>query len=318
MMNENQEAMVEEQQETVSFDIDDDNNVTSQKDVAASNEEDQTRTIVRDDESVEEGADEGELENYSENVQKRINQLTAKRKQAVEEAEAAYAYAQQVQQQNEELKKKFSDLDKGYINEYGTRIESQGQSAQRMLQEAYDAGDMAKVAEAQKVIAKLAIEEERLRIQKARSEAAQQQAQPQAQPQVQPQAQPQAQPQYDPKLVKWMEKNPWFGNNGDLVMTRGAQAIHEQLVAGEGFDPTSDNYYAEIDRRMRVEFPHKFQDKRQSAQAVTPASSGRSATKNGRRKTVELTPGQVAFAKKMKIPLERYAQEVAKLERKEA
>lgn len=311
-MNENQEAMAEDQQETVSFDFDDDNNVASSEDISASSENEEARTIVRDS---EDGADEGELENYSENVQKRINQLTAKRKQAIEEAEAAYAFAQQVQQQNEEMKKKLSDLDKGYISEYGSRIESQGQAAQRMLQEAYDAGDMGKVAEAQKVIAKLAIEEERLRIQKARSESVEVQQQ---QPQQQQVQQPQQQPQYDAKLVNWMSKNPWFGNNGDLVMTRGAQAIHEQLVAGEGFDPSSDEYYAEIDKRMRVEFPHKFQDKRQNAQAVTPASSGRSATKSGRKKTVELTPGQVAFAKKMKIPLERYAQEVAKLERKEA
>jgi hypothetical protein len=309
-MNENQEAMAEDQQETVSFDFDDDNNVASPEDLSASSEKEENRTIVRDSEN---SADEDELENYSDNVQKRINQLTAKRKQAIEEAEAAYAYAQQVQQQNEEMKKKLSDLDKGYISEYGSRIESQGQAAQRMLQEAYDAGDMGKVAEAQKVIAKLAIEEERLRIQKARSESVVAE-----QPQPQQVQQPQRQPEYDQKLVNWMGKNPWFGNNGDIVMTRGAQAIHEQLVAGEGFDPTTDEYYAEIDKRMRQEFPHKFQGKRQNAQAVTPASSGRSATKSGRKKTVELTPGQVAFAKKMKIPLERYAQEVAKLERKEA
>ena len=309
-MTEIQEAMKEEQ-ETVSFDFDDDN--SSSEDISASSEKDETRTIVRDS---ADGADDGDLENYSENVQKRINQLTAKRKQAIEEAEAAYAYAQQVQQQNEEMKKKLADLDKGYINEYGSRIESQSQSAQRMLQEAYDAGDMAKVAEAQKVIAKLAIEEERLRIQKARSErqvtAEAEQAQQSAR-----QA-PQRPQQLDRKLVSWMEKNPWFGENGDRIMTVSAQAIHEQIVANEGFDPNSDEYYAEIDKRMRREFPHKFQEQRQSAQAVAPASNGRSATKSGRKKTVELTPGQVAFAKKMNIPLERYAQEVAKLERKNA
>jgi hypothetical protein len=100
-------------------------------------------------------------------------------------------------------------------------------------------------------------------------------------------------------------------------MTRGAQAIHEQLVGSEGFDPTSDEYYAEIDKRMRQEFPHKFQAQRQNAQTVAPASSGRSV-KSGRKKTVELTPGQVAFAKKMNIPLERYAKEVAKLDTRSA
>jgi hypothetical protein len=112
--------------------------------------------------------------------------------------------------------------------------------------------------------------------------------------------------------VSWMGKNDnWF--NKDMVMTRGAQAIHEELVVSEGFDPASDDYYSEIDKRMRKEFPHKFQSQRQNAQSVAPASSGRSI-KSGRKKSVELTPGQVAFARKMNIPLERYAKEVAKLD----
>jgi len=316
-MNENQEAIAEEQ-ETVSFDFDDDNSaVVVDDDVSASSGKEETRTIVREDEN---GADSDDLENYSENVKKRINQLTAKRKQAIEEAEAAYTYAQQVQQQNEEMKKRLSDLDKGYINEYGSRIESQAAAAKRMLQEAYDNGDMEKMAQAQEVISGLAIEKERLRIQKSRSErASQATAAQQQQPVQQQQTQPRRQP--DRKLLGWLDKNPWFGeesSNYDMVMTRGAQAIHEHIVINEGFDPNSDEYYQEIDRRMRREFPHKFQDKRQNAQAVTPASNGRSATRSGRKKTVELTPGQVAFANKMKIPLERYAQEVAKLERKKA
>jgi len=189
-----------------------------------------------------------------------------------------------------------------------------------MLQEAYDNGDMEKMAQAQEVISGLAIEKERLRIQKSRSErAVEAAAAQQQQPVQQQQAQPRRQP--DRKLLSWLDKNTWFGeesSNYDMVMTRGAQAIHEHIVINEGFDPNSDEYYQEIDRRLRKEFPHKFQDKRQNAQAVTPASSGRSATRSGRKKTVELTPGQVAFANKMKIPLERYAQEVAKLERKKA
>jgi len=309
-MNEIQENIPEDQ-ETVSFDLDDDN----QASVVAveTSEKEETRTIVRDS---DDGANDDDLENYSENVQKRINQLTAKRKQAIEEAEAAYQYAQQVQTQNEEMKKKLSDLDKGYINEYGSRIESQSAAAKRMLQEAYDNGDMEKMAQAQEIISGLTIEKERLRIQKHRSErqVAEEQARA-AQPRQQAPQQPR---QLDRKLTSWMEKNPWFGDNGDRIMTVSAKVIHEDIVSNEGFDPNSDEYYQEIDRRMRREFPHKFQDKRQSAQAVTPASSGRSATKSGRKKTVELTPGQVAFAKKMKIPLERYAQEVAKLERKQA
>ena len=309
-MNEIQENIPEDQ-ETVSFDLDDDNQ-TSVSDVETS-EKKETRTIVRDS---DDGANDDDLESYSENVQKRINQLTAKRKQAIEEAEAAYQYAQQVQTQNEEMKKKLSDLDKGYINEYGSRIESQSAAAKRMLQEAYDNGDMEKMAQAQEIISGLTIEKERLRIQKHRSERQMEAEQAQA---AQPRQQAPQQPrQLDRKLTSWMEKNPWFGDSGDRIMTASAKVIHEDIVSNEGFDPNSDEYYQEIDRRMRREFPHKFQEKRQNAQAVTPASNGRSATKSGRKKTVELTPGQVNFAKKMGIPLERYAQEVAKLERKQA
>ena len=309
-MNETELMQNQNEKETVSVEIEDSQPTSEpvQQEVQAS--DDETSTIVQESDSEE-------LENYSENVQKRINQLTAKRKQAIEEAEAAYTYAQQAQAENAELKQRIAQLDQGYINEYGGRVEGQSQAAQRMLQEAYDAGDMGKVAEAQKIIAKLAIEEERIRIQKSRQERQAAAEQTQQTQQVQQPQQYQRQ-ELDPKLKSWMSKNPWFGNNGDLVMTRGAQAIHEQLVANEGFDPNSDEYYGEIDKRMRIEFPHKFQEKRQNAQAVAPASNGRSSIKSGRKNTVELTPGQVAFAKKMKIPLERYAQEVAKLERKQA
>jgi len=265
-----------------------------------------------DSEGSDEGADSGELENYSENVQKRINQLTAKRKQAIEEAEAAYQYAQQVQTQNEEMKRRLQELDQGYINEYGSRVESQLDQAKRLLKEARDIGDIDKEMEAQDLLARLAIERERLRVQKVRQEQAAQQPQEQ-QAQMPQRQQAPKQEDLDPKLQTWLGKNDsWFGK--DMVMTRGAQAIHETLVGAEGYDPTSDEYYAEIDRRMRREFPHKFQAQRQNAQAVAPASSGRSV-KSGRKKTVELTPGQVAFAKKMNIPLERYAKEVAKLEK---
>ena len=313
-MNENQLMENKPEEETVSVEVEEAQSTSVPVEAEVDASEEQTSTIVQEDDS-------GELENYSENVQKRINQLTAKRKQAIEEAEAAYTYAQQAQVENAELKQRIAQLDQGYINEYGGRVESQSQAAQRMLQEAYDAGDMGKVAEAQKIIAKLAIEEERIRIQKSRQErqaAADQaqQAQQAQQVQLPQQIQQAQQPQQeiDSKLKNWMGKNAWFGT--DMFMTRGAQSIHEILVAQEGYDTSSDEYYAEIDRRMRQEMPHKFQGKRQNAQTVAPASNGRSSVKSGRKKTVELTPGQVAFATKMKIPLERYAQEVAKLERK--
>ena len=304
----NQEQQVKEE-ETITVDVED-----SQEKVQIKEEPEQL--FESSDDSESDGASDEELENYSGNVQKRINQLTAKRKQAMEEAEAAYQYAQQVQQQNEQMKARLQQLDQGYTNEYGARVESQMDQAKKLIREARDVGDIDKETEAMSLLQRLAIEQERVRVQKQRTE--QQVDVPQEAPAQQPQ-QKQAIPReedLDPKLRSWMAKNEsWF--NKDAVMTGVVRAIHEQLVGVEDYDPTSDEYYAEIDKRMRIEFPHKFQSQRQNAQAVAPASSGRSV-KSGRKKTVELTPGQVAFAKKMNIPLERYAKEVAKLDSRSA
>ena len=256
-----------------------------------------------------------ELGDYSEQVQRRINQLTAKRKQAAEEAAAAVQYAQQMQYENEQMKRSLQQMSVGYNTEAETRLKSQEEQATKAYAEASEAGDYEKAAKAQQAMAQIAVAKEKIRVQKAKIERQQAQTQQvQAQPQQAPppqQAQPQAQPR-DPKLEKWLEKNTWFGQ--DRIMTRAAQAIHETLVLEEDFDPTSDDYYKEIDTRMRTEMPHRFKEKRSSAQTVAPASSNGRSVKSGRKKSVELSPGQVAFAKKMKIPLERYAKEIAKIE----
>jgi hypothetical protein len=305
-MNEimNQEV---EQEENLTVDLED-----SESAKVSSNDKDEQMFVS--EESSDDGVSEDELENYSGNVQKRINQLTAKRKQALEEAEAAYQYAQQVKSQNDEMRKKLAELDQGYTNEYGARVDSQHEQAKKLLKEAREVGDVEKEIEAQDLIARLAIEKERVRVQRVRQEQASQEVSTEPE-QPKRQAPPRIE-DLDKKLQVWLGKNDsWF--NKDMVMTRGAQAIHEQLVGAEGFDPNTDEYYAEIDKRIRSEFPHKFQSQRQNAQAVAPASAGRSI-KSGRKKTVELTPGQVAFAKKMNIPLERYAKEVAKLDSRSA
>ena len=306
VMNQEQQ---EKEEETITVDVED-----SEEKIKLKEEPEQL--LESSEEPETDGASDEELENYSGNVQKRINQLTAKRKQAMEEAEAAYQYAQQVQQQNEQMKARLQQLDQGYTNEYGARVESQMDQAKKLIREARDVGDIDKETEAMSLLQRLAIEQERVRVQKQRSEqqtAVRQEAP--AQQAQQKQAPPREQ-DLDPKLRSWMSKNEsWF--NKDAVMTGGVKAIHEQLVGVEDYDPTSDEYYAEIDRRMRKEFPHKFQEQRQNAQTVAPASAGRSV-KSGRKKTVELTPGQVAFAKKMNIPLERYAKEVAKLDSRSA
>jgi hypothetical protein len=298
----------EELESNTSVELDDDQD---DEVIEVSSEDDEaTRTNVRDKSSGDE-----ELENYSDSVQRRINQLTAKRKQAAEEAQAAVQYAQQMQQENAAMRQRLEKMNQGYNTEAEGRLKAQEAQAKKAMAEAYEAGDYEKVANAQQAISKIAIAQERVRVQKAKiarqQEAAQnQQAQPQAAPPQQQAPQQQAAP--DPKLEKWLSKNQWFGQ--DRLMTRAAQAIHEQLVLEEDFDPTSDDYYKEIDSRMRKEMPNKFQEKRSNAQTVAPASGNGRSVKSGRKKAVELTPGQVAFAKKMRIPLEKYAKEVAKLE----
>lgn len=278
--------------------------------VSASDEDsEETRTNVR---KKSNGDD--ELENYSESVQRRINQLTAKRKQAAEEAQAAVQYAQNMQQENAQMKQRLQQMSVGYNSETENRLKAQEVQATRAYAEASEAGDYEKAAKAQQALSQIAVAKEKVRAQKAklqRNEQIAQQQQQQAQQAPPRQPAPQTPPPRDPKLEGWLEKNSWFGS--DRIMTRAAQAIHEQLVLEEDFDPTSDDYYKEIDSRMRREMPQKFnREKRSNAQTVAPASSGRSV-KSGRKKAVELTPGQVAFAKKMRIPLEKYAKEVAKI-----
>ena len=299
------EAQQQEIEETTSVELED----TSTEEVVEDSktvelqEDKETQTDVQDD-------GEDELDQYSEGVQKRINKLTAARRKAEEEAAAAIQYIQQVQSENEDIKKRLKTIDKGYVSEYEGRITSQEAQAKRALAEAHEAGDYEKVADAQSAIAQIAIEKERLRLQKARSEQDAQQAE--APQQAQPQAQPQPPQERDPKLEAWLAKNTWFGK--DSVMTGAARALHETLVAQEGFDPRTDEYYAEIDKRMRREMPNKFQGDKKNVQSVTPAGSGTRSLKSGRKKSVELNPGQVALAQKLNIPLEKYAAEVAKLE----
>ena len=299
---ENTEEQIKEEnpvEENVLVDIDDgDQKNIDTKPVVEKEEE---RTNVRTQESDD------ELDEYSENVQKRINQLTAKRKQALEEADAAYRYAEEQKKQNEELQKKLEQLNTGYTSEFGNRIEAQSEQAKKLYKEAFDAGDAEKMSEATKLMGKLAIEDERLRLQKLRTENAGTEKN-EGQPQT-PQREATQNQEIDPKLQSWLDKNTWFAK--DMVMTRGAQALHE-IVVGEGFDPSTDDYYNEIDKRLRIEFPQKFQSDRKVAQTVAPAN-GKAVT-SGRKKQIELTPGQVAFAKKMRIPLEQYAKEVAKIE----
>jgi hypothetical protein len=293
-----------------SIDVEDDQDQDQEEGVeVSSDDEEETRTKVRKKSSGDD-----ELENYSESVQRRINQLTAKRKQASEEAQAAVQYAQTIQQENAQMKQRLQQMSAGYNTEAEGRLNAQEAQATRAYAEASEAGDYDRAAKAQQALAQIAVAKDKVQARKANVDR--QRAQEQQPDQVQQQQAPpqrQAPAQRDPKLESWLDKNSWFGT--DRVMTRAAQAIHEQLVLEEDFDPTSSDYYKEIDSRMRREMPQRFKEKRSNAQTVAPTSNGRSI-KSGRKKSVELSPGQVAFAKKMRIPLEKYAQEVAKLNKR--
>jgi hypothetical protein len=253
-------------------------------------------------------SDSDELDSYSQKVQSRIKKLTEKYRKEERDREEAVRMAQQLLNENTQLKTRMQNLDKGYLAEYSTRLETQMAAAKKLYREAYDGGDTEKMLEAQEALSKMSIEQERLRLAKQRSERAALPGQ-QLQQQLQPQPQQQPQPKPDPKAQKWAEKNEWFGS--DEVMTYAAFGIHRKLVEEEGIDPASDEYYTEVDRRMRSEFPHKFQTKKSSGAQVAPAgaSATRSTAKQGRR-SVKLSPSQIAMAKRLNVPLEEYAKYV--------
>ena len=258
-----------------------------------------------------------EHDEYSKKVQRRIDSLTKKAREAERQQEAAINYARNMQAENSQLKGRVQDLDQGYVNEYGDRIATQSESLEKDLESAIATNDTAAQVETQKKLAQLVIEEERVKAAKQQQAqwqhriAAQQQlaAQQAQQAQQAPQAQPQIPARADPKAEDWASKNEWFGD--DDAMTFAAFGIHKTLVEDEGFDTESPSYYDELDKRIREAFPHKF-----GGGATVSVSEGRrpqqsvaSATRssNSGRKTVRLSASEVAIANKLGVPLDEYA-----------
>jgi hypothetical protein len=253
--------------------------------------------------------DEDNFEKASNATQKRIDRLTKKMRSAEREREEALRYAQQVQTEAQQLKSQMDRLNQGYLNEYSGRIETQMHTAEQELARAIEMGDTHGVIEAQRKITGLAIENDRARQTKMQQDRYAQQVAAQQQAQVQ-QPMPAQQPRRpDPKAEDWAERNDWFGS--DEAMTYAAFGIHKKLVEKEGFDPQSDDYYNELDKRMANEFPHKLKNSggsRRPAQTVASVSRGNI---NGRRTgSVRLSKTQVAMAKKLGVPLEEYAKYV--------
>ena len=259
-----------------------------------------------------------ELDSYSKGVQSRIKKLTEKYRQEERDKGEALRVSQELLEENKKLKSRVQALDTGYLSEYGTRLQSQTEAAKRAYKEAYDAGDSDKMVEAQQALSNIAVETQRYNTakiraeQQAKAQVAQQQPVQQQPVQQQPvQQQPvQQQAQPDPRAIQWKDKNTWFGD--DKIMTAAAFALHSQLTEEEGFDPNTEEYYSEVDSRMRKEFPHKFQTAKKSGGAqvaAAAASASRSTAKSGRR-SVKLSHSQVAIAKKLGVPLEEYAKYV--------
>jgi len=266
----------------------------------------QTETKEEQTETKEEQK-EDELENYSKNVQARIKKLTEKYRKEERDREEAVRISQKLLEENKKLKQRVDSLDQGYLSEYGTRLESQEDQAKRAYSEAHQAGDSEKMFEAQKALSKIAIEQERYRVAKDQAEKKEKDKSEESTESVAETPQPQQ--KVSPKAKDWAEKNEWFGE--DEIMTQAAFVVHNKLIQEEGFDPESDEYYSEIDKRMRTEFPHKF-DKQKTSSGVQVASANSTASRNTqqKRRSVKLSPSQIAIAKKLGVPLEEYAKYV--------
>jgi hypothetical protein len=250
-------------------------------------------------------ASEKEVEEYSEDVKRRINKLTFRLREAERREATATQFAQNVHRENEGLKTRTKSLDTGYISEYESRVVAETDAAKKKLKQSLETGDVDGQVDAQQSLSRLAIENERVKSTQAqRKKMAEDLANAPPRQYQQPTMPPPPQP--DEKAEEWAQKNEWFGKDEPMTLT--SFSIHRKLVE-EGIDPQSNLYYNEVDKRMRDNFPHKFDKKQPPAQSVASATRGTN-TAGRRRGTVRLTPSQVAISKKLGVPLEEYAKYV--------
>ena len=247
-----------------------------------------------------------QLEDYSKGVQSRIAKLTRKMREAERQRDAATEYAKSIEQKRQALETRFQKTDADYLKKFETSINTGLEAAQKELAAAIAAGDAEAQVAANKRIATLAFENAKLEQSKS---AREEQVTKPADVVAPEQPRTQMQEPSDPKAESWASKNSWFGQ--DRAMTYTAFEIHKDLVEKEGYDSNSDEYYAEIDKRIRVDFPHKFAktDVKQTTDPVQTVASARRSVRPGRQ-TVKLTSSQVAIAKKLGVPLEEYAKQI--------
>ena len=247
-----------------------------------------------------------ELEDYSRDVQRRIAKLTKKWREAERQRDEALSFAKIQKEKAEELNQKYSSLETTSVKDRQEKINSLLDAQKAKLAQAREAGDTNAEVEISKQIAQLGYEEARIQ---ELTKAAEMQPKKTEETAETPTSRPEPEVRVDPKAEAWAAKNTWFGK--DKAMTYTAFDLHKTLVDEEGYDPKSDEYYTEVDKRIRLEFPHKF-DKPESTESTKPVQTVASATRSTKtgRKTVRLTPSQVAIAKKLGVPLEEYAKQL--------
>ena len=294
-MPEGQLEVGEAEEESVDIDVD-----PNAKTIRSDAEPEQPPEVIEEEKK-------DELEDYSAGVKTRIDKLTKRMREEERQKQSAVEFAENVKKENDNLKSRLQNLDKGYQEEFGGRIESQLTGAKRALKDAHEAGDSDRLVEAQEALATLTVEKSKLKKPISQETSQQPVVQQPQQPVVQQPQQSQQPP--DPQAEAWATKNSWFGQ--DEVMTYASFGIHRRLIEDEGFDPQSQEYYAELDKRLASEFPHKLgtQATNGGSRKVASAETSKSRNKGG-RKTVRLSPSQVAIAKKLGVPLEEYAKYV--------
>lgn len=280
----------------------------------------ESQTKEKPEVEVEKPQKKDEHDQYTDSVQNRINKLTKKMREAERQREEAIRYAQQVQDESSQIKQRLKSLDQGYMTEYGGRLEVEQKQVEADLKRAVELGDADATVSAQQRLTQLAVAKDRYDQAKVAQQQREEQEKQQEEQQPvyqQPQTQQQQAPKKaDPKAEDWASRNKWFGQ--DEAMTYAAFGIHKRLIEDEGFDGKSDEYYNELDRRLRDRFPREFEGNvesetspRKVTQSVAGVSRSSTApTSNGRNRKVRLTPSQVQIAKKLGVPLEEYAKYV--------
>ena len=296
----------EEEQESNSVEV---SNETVEDNIESndSSEKSDDKPAVQADENKTE--EDKELEQYSKDVKRRIAKLTGKWREAERQKEEALGYAERMILAKKKAEAKLSKLEPGYLKSTEDSIVSGMQAAQAKLAAAREAQDLAAEAEALTAISELGYKKAKFEEAKIAQEEYNKKLESKPSPDINLERKPAAQGTPDPKAEDWASKNAWFGQ--DTAMTYTAFDLHKKLTEDEGYDPSSDEYYSEIDKRIRLEFPHKFdrKDPTETTKPVQTVASAKRTTKTGRR-TVKLTPSQVAIAKKLGVPLEEYAKQL--------